>query len=158
MNKQGNILDWFFIIAILFLTVVVLLVSSLIMSTVNNTQIFSDYPEAQAGMDSATNTILGFDNLMIFIVVGLSIFVLVSSAVVFNHPAYFIAGLFLLMIAIVVAAVGSNAFYDFVQNPVIAAEAANYPKLLFLFNNLPIYIGVLGILALVGMFISYQRT
>lgn len=158
MNSKGNILDWFYIIGFLFLIVVVIVVSSILMTTVNNTGLFASYPDAQTNFDYATNTIHGFDNLMIFVIVGLSVFVLVSSAVVFNHPAYFIAGLFLLMIAVVVAAVASNAFWDFTQTPAVSAEMVNYPKLTFLFNHFPIYIGVMGMVALIAMFVSYQRS
>lgn len=156
-NKKSNVLDFFLIIAIIFITAVALFVSFLIVNVVNSTNIFADDTTAQSALDSSKNTLLSFDNMMLFVIVGLSIFVLLSSALVYNHPGYFIAGMFLLAIAVTVAGIASNTFWIFSNTAQIAATAANYPKVTFLMNNLPLYIVFMGFASLIAMFISFQR-
>lgn len=157
MNKKGNILDWFYILAFLFVIGVTIIVSYMLVSKVIDSNVFADTPEADDAIKSARNTLLSFDNLMLFIIVGLSIFVLVSSAVVYNHPSFFIIGLILLFIAVTVAGVVSNTFWKFTSNAQISAVSALYPKMTFLMENLPFYVLFMGIAATVVMYVSYQK-
>ena len=156
-NKQANYLDWFFIIAIVFMTGIAVICAKLVVDKVNDTGVFSDVPEAQNAIDKSSSTLMSFDNLMIFVIIGLSVFVLVSSAVVFNHPSYFIAGTFLLFIAVTVAASISNAFWKFTSSANISATAALYPKLLFLMENFPLYIAFMGMASAIVMYVAYMR-
>lgn len=157
MNKKGNILDWFFILAVLMLIGVTLLVSYIVVDKVKDTGIFADDATASNAIDSAESTLLSLDNLMLFIIVGLSLFVLISSAIVYNHPAFFVVSIFLLFIAIVVAGVVSNSFWTLTNTSQLAETAALFPKLTFLMNNLPYYILLLGMAAAAVMFVGYQR-
>lgn len=157
-NKKANYLDWFFIIAIVFMSGVSIICAKLVVEKVDASGVFADNVDAQNAIDKASSTLLSFDNLMLFIIVGLSVFVLVSSAVVFNHPAYFISGTFLLFIAVTVAASVSNTFWKFTSSSNIAATAALYPKLTFLMENFPLYIAFLGMAAAAVMYVSYMRT
>lgn len=157
INKRGNLLDWFVIIVILFVTSISIFAAYIVVSKVNAGGIFSSDTGAQFAIDKAQSTILGFDNLMLFIIVGLSIFVLISSAVVFSHPAFFFIGTILLFIAITVAGVISNAFWTFTQSPEIATTAAAFPKIVFLMDRLPMYILFMGMAAMVVMYVGYLR-
>lgn len=157
LNKKGNILDWFFILAVILLTAIVMICVKIVMDSVDDSEVFSENTQAQAIIDNTQGTLLNFDNLMLFVIIGLSTFVLVSSAVVYNHPAFFIAGLFLLFIAIVIAGSISNAFWVFTDSSTILATAAMYPKLTFIMNNLPLYILFMGMAAMITMYIGYRR-
>ena len=88
-NKKASLLDWFFIVVILFVAAIVLVVSLFIGNKVNDTGIFSDNTDAQYALDSSRSTLINMDNMMVFIVVGLSIFTICSAAMVWNHPAFF---------------------------------------------------------------------
>lgn len=157
MNKKANILDFFFIIVILLMTAITVFVAYKAIVTVDNTGIFATDTNAQYSIDRSKATLLNFDNMMMFVVVGLSLFVLVSSAVVYNHPAFFFVGIFLLFIAVVVSAVFSNNFWIFSNNAMISDVAILYPKITFLMNKLPWYIAFMGIASSIVMYISYSR-
>lgn len=157
MNKKGNFLDWFFILAILFMTGIGILVASLIVTTVIDTGLYDSVDAANYSIQKTKQTVLGFDNMMMFVIVGLSVFVLVSSAMMFNHPAFFIAGMFLLFIAVIVAAMVSNSFYDFRSTDAIVSTAAAFPKLTFLFNNLPLYVSFMGTASSIAAYVSWQK-
>lgn len=156
-DKKGNFLDWFFILVILLLTAIVLVCSKFIVDTVDDTGVFSGNSVAQGAIDDAQDTLLSFDNLMLFVIVGLSLFVLLSSAMVSNHPAMFFVSILLLFIAIVIAASISNSFWIFANSSELALTAAMYPKLTFLMDNLPFYILFMGMAAAVAMFVDYRR-
>ena len=157
MNKKGNLLDWFFIIAVLFMTTVSIVIALIIISKVNDSGIFSGEEEAQKAIDTTQSTILNFDNLLIFVIIGLSIFVILSSAVVFNHPGFFIAGLFLLFIAVIVAAIASNTYWSFANADTISPYSSQFSKITWLMDHLPFYVAFMGIAATVTMYVAYRR-
>ena len=157
IGKKGNVLEWFYIIPALFMAVVAIIIASLIINTVDTTGVFSDTQLAQDAIDTTKNTILNFDNFFMFIIIGLSIAVIVGSAMVFHHPAFFIASTILLFIAVVVSAIASNTIWTFLNIDAISATAANFPKIAFLMDNLPQYIAVLGVVGMILMYSSYTR-
>ena len=81
MNKRGNIIDYFLIIAILFLVVVSLFVSVKILNVASMASVFDEAPEARGAVTSAQNTLLNFDNLLLFVIIGLSLFVLFTMTI-----------------------------------------------------------------------------
>ena len=156
-SKKGNLLDWFLVIPILFMTAICVIVAFIIISVANQTNVFQDTPEAQHAVDVTRTTILSFDNIMLFVIVGLSIFVLVSSAMVYQHPALFIISLVLLFIAITVAGVVSNTWFDFSNQSNIVQYSQAFPKIKFLMEKLPFYILFMGFAAAIVGVISYSR-
>lgn len=157
MDKKGNVLEWFYIIPALFMGVVALIVATLIITTVDTTGVFDDTPAAKEAINTTKSTLLSFDNFFLFIIIGLSVAVIVSSAMVFHHPAFFVSSTILLFIAVIVAAIASNTIWTFLNMPQIAATAENFPKIAFLMNHLPQYIGVLGVVGMILMYSSYTR-
>jgi hypothetical protein len=158
MDKKANILDWFYILGILFMTGICIFVAYIIISNASSTNVFADVAEAQDAVDISERTIISFDNLMMFIIVGLSLFVLISSAMVFNHPAFFIIGFILLCIAVTFAAMISNTFYTFTTSTTIDTIRNQFPKILFLMEHLPIYVAFMGLSSSIVMYISYMRS
>jgi len=157
-NKKGGFLDWFLIIAVLMVISVSLIVSVIVLARVDASGLFSDTPDAQTSLDHAQNTLFSMDNMFLFIIVGLSIFVLVSSAVVFNHPAFFILSTILLFIAVVVAAVASNTMWTFFNQELISATADQFPKMTFLMERLPFYIIFMGMASAIGAYVSWKKS
>jgi len=156
MEKKANILDWFYIIVVLLVTGVCIYAAHLIITNSNMRSLF-----VSEGVDDyvvkSENAILSFDNMMLFVIVGLSVFVLISSAVVFNHPAFFVIGFFMLVIAVILSAIISNTFWDISNTAMMAATASAFPKITFLMNNLPMYIAFMGIACMIAMYASYSR-
>lgn len=152
-----NVLDWFFIMLLLFVIGISVFVSHKVVTVVDESGVFADTAEAQNALDYSKTTILNFDNLMLFIIVGLSLFVLISSALIYNHPSLFILGFFLLAIAITFAGIVSNTFWAFSDSTNLASTTAAFPKIIWLMEHLPFYILFMGVAALVVAFISYQQ-
>ncbi len=112
---------------------------------------FEDYPDADYVLQQGRTTVSNADGLFLFIIVGLSLFVIISSAIIYNHPAFFVIGFFMLTIILLISAVISNTFWDFSNSTTIISEvAATYPKITFIMNNLPIYILFMGISSLIA--------
>ena len=156
-EKKGGILDWFFIISILFISAVSLIVGKIMLDRVDASGVFAGTTEAQDIIDTTQKTFVSFDNMMLFVLVGLSIFVIVSSAVVYHHPAYFFIGVFLLAIAITVGAIASNTFWIFSNHSLISSTMVDYPKLEFIMENIPFYVAFMGMASLIAMFVSFRR-
>lgn len=157
LNKKGSIIDFFYIMAVLFLVGVILFATFIVSDKVSEADVFKDNADANQAINISKNTILSFDNLMLFIIIALSLFVIISSAMVFNHPAFFIIGIILLMIAIMVSAVVSNTFWTFTQQPQIMATAAHFPKVKFLMDKFPFYILFMGFASIIAMFIGRNQ-
>lgn len=155
---MSNFLDWFFIIAIMFVVGVTVFISYIVVTEVQDTGIFDDNSDAKGAIDTSQNTIHSFDGIMLFIIIGLSLFVLVSSALITNHPAFLIVGLILLFIAITVAGVVSNAFWDFSNTSAMITTANAFPKTTWLMDHLPIYVAIMGIAATIAGYGGYQNT
>lgn len=157
INKKGSILDFFYIMAMLFMTGICIFVAHIIINTADDTGVFADVEEAQAAVNVTKSTILNFDNMMLFIIIGLSLAVIVSAAAVMNHPATFIITFILLCIAVTVAGVVSNTFWTFADSSQISTTAAAFPKITFIFDRLPFYIAFMGLATMVAMTIGYNR-
>lgn len=150
-------MDWFIILAVIFTTAIVLILSLLIVNTVIDTGIFDDNTDATNAIQQSKSTILSLDNMFLFVIIGLSLFVLVSSAFVFNHPAFFIVGFILLCIAVTVAAIVSNTYDTFATSDAITATATQFTKTNFVMDKLPIYIAFMFFATLSVMYISYTQ-
>jgi len=157
MNRRASIFDWFYIIVIIFMTGICVFTAHIIITAADNSGLFQDTDEAQEAVNITKNTILSFDNLLLFAIIGLSIFVIISAAMVFNHPAMLVISFVLLCIAVVFAAMVSNSFWDFANSTQITAYQTAFPKIIFLMNNLPIYIGAMGLLGLAAAFVGANR-
>ena len=155
LKKRGQV-DLFYIIAGLFTLGVIIFVVYLMLIQIGESGIFDSYDTANQVYALGKQSISNFDNISLFILVGLSLFVIISAAFVWNHPAYLIIGLFLLAIAITVAGVISNAWVDFADDPGMAASKSAFPKLDFLLQRLPFYILFMGVAALIAMNIGYK--
>lgn len=152
-----SILGWFYIIMILFMTTITIFASYIIINTVSTEPVFVDNADASRAISISQSTILSFDNLMLFVIIGLSLFVIISSSMVLNHPAFFIVSFVLLLIAIVFSAIMSNTFWTFSTSSNIQATANLYPKIKFLMEKMPIYILFMGMAASVAMYLGFTR-
>lgn len=157
MNKKGNILDWFYILGILFFIGVAFFAAYIVIDKTIGSGIFDEDETASTVANISKSTILNLDNLMLFIIVGLSVFMLVSAAMVFNHPAFFIVSFFLLLIAIIVSAIVSNTFWTFSNASTLIDVSSQFPKMKFIMDNLPLYVAFMGMATALAMFISYNK-
>ena len=157
MNKKASLFDWFYIIGILLMTGVCVFAAHIIITAADGTGLFEDTPSAQEAVNISKTTILSFDNIMLFVIIGLSLFVIISAGMVFNHPTMLIIGFMLLCIAVTFAAMVSNSFWDFTNSAQISLYTAAFPKIIYLMNNLPFYIAFMGLAGLGAAFIGARN-
>jgi hypothetical protein len=156
-DKKGNVLDWFLVLCILFITSIATFCAFIVIDTVQQADIFAGYDDATTSINSARSSIISMDNMFIFIIIGLSIFVMVSSAVMFNHPAMFFLSVILLFVAVTVAGVFSNTFWTFRVSDGLVRTASYFPKTVFLMEHLPIYVLLMGFASMGLMFYAYNK-
>lgn len=155
MRKKAQV-DLIYILAGLFTLGVIIFVVLLMLNKVSDSGIYDDYDTSAQIHAVGRLSILNFDNIMLFILIGLSLFVIISAAFVWNHPAFIIIGLILLAIVITVAGVISNAWVDFTDESTIGELTASLPKVHFLMQRLPFYMLFMGVAAMIAMAVGYR--
>lgn len=158
LNKKASSPDFFVIIMVVMLSAITLLVCYILVDKVDTQGVFKDTPAAQSVVNNSKTALLNMDTMMLFIISGLSLFVLISSAIVYNYLALFIISILLLFLAILFSASMSNGFWFFrtSSNTIINAAAA-YPKLTFLMDHLPLYVLFMGMAVAIVMYTSWRR-
>lgn len=157
LKGRRGMLDIFYILAFLFVIGIIIIVVFLMLNKIDDSGIYDKYTDAKNAHKQGERTILGFDTMMLMIIMGLSLFVILSAAFVWNHPVFVILGLIALTIAITVAGVVSNAWFDFSTHSQISSTVSSFPKLNFLLKQLPFYIMFMGIAGSISASIGYRR-
>lgn len=156
-NKKASVLDFFLIIVIAMMSVITLVLCLIVNHKVSDTGIFNSDLAANRSMNMSRNTLLSMDNMILFIIVGLSLFTLITAYLSVNHPMFFFFIVLFLAIAVMVAANISNSYETFRTQPTISAEASLLPKTTFLMDKLPLYIAFMGFLTILCMYIGYKQ-
>lgn len=156
-NKNASILDWAFILISLFLIGLIVVISLFITNIVGDIDIFKNNVKATEIIGSTKNTLLSQDNLFLFVLIGLSVFTIISASMVWNHPAFFIVMLFLLSVFVTLAAIVSNAYEDVTTSSQLNATTASFPKINFVMDKLPMYVAIMGMITGLVMYAAYTR-
>lgn len=152
-RKKGNMLDWFYILVVVFIIIVTLLTIRVFQNRIDASSLFQGDAEAVEAFEHSETATVNFDSIILFIFMGLSVFVLVSSYFVWNHPAFFVIGFFLLCIVVMISGQMYNTYEELISSEVLAEAAADFPKTNFIIEYLPMYIAIMGIL---GGIVSYM--
>lgn len=158
MNKHGNILDFVYVPVLLFIIVMTLIVSLKIVNVTKDTGIFDGYPDSEKVINQAAFTLVNMDNMMLFMLVGISLFVMISGFFSNNHPAFFIISLLLLMVAVIIGAALSNTFWKFSVIDSMASTVSEFPKTTFIMERIPYYLAFLGMTTIALMYVNFRRT
>lgn len=161
MNKKGNFQDVLFIMAILFATLVALVILYYIWGQVS--------PELTASIDSALPAgetsfnvtalnanigtgILMFNPLVAFFLVGLIVFVVIAAFQIGSHPVFFFLSIFILAIFILVAVVFSNTYQSIIETDELAASSAEFTVSNLIMEYLPYIMLIITILVMIVLF------
>lgn len=151
--KKGSVEDVVVIIVLLMAGILTVLIC---------TKVLTEYAVAWAAFtaDVGSNAILTsgiqsmytFDYMIVFFAFGLAIFSIISAFFIRSHPAFFGISVFLLAIEIFAAAQVTNILDKFITTTEFATIANNFPYIVTLTRNLPIFTLVVGILIAVVMY------
>lgn len=155
-KKRGSIvLDSVLVVAILFLLSLIILVSYIALSKVN--EVIQAEPSVDNLVkDNINNTTNNFsttwDNLFIFCFGLLWLFVFIASTIVDTHPLFFGIALGLLIFVFVVAGIFSNTYGSISTDPGVTAFAVYFPKMSYLMNHLVEFIVAITLTTAVGVY------
>ena len=150
MNKRGSIFDFLYIPIIMFLAVIALIVSFIVLeTTTHNASELTNNTESKIPLTNARQTLLNMDNMMLFVLIVASFSVVISSFFVHNHAAFFIIGVFLLAVILIIIGSIQNAYETFATNTHIVSTIALFPKTNLIMNNLVFYLMGMGFMSLV---------
>lgn len=150
-QKNGSILDVFFIIGIflLFLTATIF---SYHMWNQTKTKLLDqaaptiDLAATNAKIDS---TFLLVDNLLVVLYISFTLMSAIGAYFIDSHPVFFVFSLIALIILIGLSAVFSNVFESLLSK---FTEYSSFSKGMYIVSNLPLYAGVSGVLILVALY------
>lgn len=132
-NRRASWIDIFFIIVIMFGVAVSTLIGWMLMDNVN-TEFQSKLSSTQAKtmMQENHDRYVGtFDGIFLFVFFGAFIATMIGSLFIDTHPAFFFISLVLLVVACVIGAVLSNAYYEIETNDKLSALATDFTYIPF---------------------------
>lgn len=155
-SKKGSSFIDIFFVAIMFIILAVTVVTGyFIFNEFNDSVQASDDFSAEAKTVSASNAgnfLEVFDKFFLFAIIGLSIGLIVGATLLNTHPAFFLGAVILLGFLVFFAAIMSNTYEDFANDPTISDYADDFIILPWVFLNFPKIFVVIGILMLVALF------
>lgn len=161
MNKKGNFPDVLYIMAILFATLVALVILYYVWGQVSPELIASINSALPAGETSINVTnintnigagILLFNPLVAFFLVGLIVFVVISAFQIGSHPVFFFLSIFILAIFILVAVVFSNTYQEIIETDELSASASEFTVSNLIMEYLPYIMMVIIFLVMIILF------
>ncbi len=155
-RKKGSLLDIFPIIIILFITVLVLLIAYKTWSSIDTSEIFHDDVYANESMRQTEKALLAYDNLTMMIFIMLSAVTIVLASQIASNPAWFFISLVILIIAVIVGVIMSNAYEGVSENQQLNYSASKFPKTTFLLDKLPIYVILMMFSISISMYAGYK--
>lgn len=170
MNKKGAVTDLFVWLIISFVIVIVLGAFYFMGNKIND-KIEEKIPDIQASIGENHNatqivedsigaiprSFEAFKWISVMLMVGMLLSLVLSGFLVKIHPAFFVANLFLIIIAVVVSVPLSNTYETLYLDETLGATFTGFYGASYIWLNLPIWVIVAGFLSLIVSFISMSR-
>ncbi|MBW2986461.1 hypothetical protein KY333_03765 [Candidatus Woesearchaeota archaeon] len=138
------------IVTVFFFAVISVIIGGILMPNLDSSGFFNQTTESRVIGDDAKHTFGLFDYLIMFVLFGLSATSIIGAFFIRTHPALFVISLFILFIAILLAAVFSNVFIEFVNDS--GVDENDYQITIFFFKWLPVFALVLSIIIAVALY------
>ena len=166
MNKRGSIVDVLIWIIVSFVTIMFFAVwiygHGLITDKLTEIETDVDDPFniSQAAADTFGKVDAELDQLhflafVIIFTMGISMFI--SNFLVKAHPVFFIAYIFIVIVAIIFAASISNQYYALMSHETLGSTISAFKGGSFIMEYLPTWAAVFGIFGAVFLFIGIIR-
>jgi hypothetical protein len=162
MNRRGSVVDVFLVMIVMILVFgITFFIGNKISNTVNPalkgflaTQGITN-PLVNATIDNATAVTNNFDNVFVFLYIGLLLALFITALMINVHPAFAVVFLLVFIIAVIVSVAISNFYETLSTNADMAATALNFPKMGYIFAHLPAITFIVGIFA---MIVTYAKS
>jgi len=157
VNKSGSLLDGMQIIIILFAMAFIIIMSFFVLNEFKEKSGDRlDNTASQYALLQGENTLLGFDGLFVFILIGLILATIIGAYFINTNPIIFWVSIILLFIFITISGILSNVFEQVVADDVLNASAANYPAINYVMGNIPIVILVIFALTAIALWAKWR--
>jgi len=149
MKNSKGLFDIIIVMVILLIMGIIFVFGDLILinfrNNINGTMAEESYNITQAGINAyqVNDTMFGF------LMIGAFMSVIVSGLYIRTHPIFFVVSIFLLTIIVMLSAIFTNLFDEFSSNSEMSTYAADFPYTTTLFHNLPVIVGIMGIVTLI---------
>ena len=167
MNKKGSLFDgivWMVIAFAVILFVVLFMYAHNVFyqelrgvdAIIGDNTTFSSIVDDTVGR---ANTGVGYMKyLALAIVIGMILTVIISNFMVKSHPAIaFISILGMTLLGVIISVYVSNAYEEVMQIAEFSSTFAEVTPLNFIMLNLPIFVGVVGMLGLLFLAVGITR-
>jgi len=160
MNKKGNVGEGIFFLVAIVAIGLVFIISNLLLTEINAQ--FQDTDQISALgksliQENTTKFPIIFDNMMLFLFIGLTIAIIAVAWFNRTHPLVFFISIPLLAFVIFLSAIYANAYDIIIQDVNIAASAAQFSTLNFILGNYVYFITGVVILVSIMTFAKNRR-
>jgi len=152
-NRKGATIDNFYAMAQMFGLAIFLLLMwyfwSVLTTPAMDVAIWDQSSIGPGVRNNGLAVMNGLDMLFLMGYFGLHIGVIILAFLLRSHPVVYVAGIFLIVILVLVAVPLSNAWEDIVTDSTFVSSVTQLPKTNFLMRQLPTFELVWGFLTLV---------
>jgi len=149
VGKKG-FMDMIFVMIFLLIISIVIVTAYMLLTTIT--------PQLTATLGNNASTevlnigdtaMKGFDYGFLGILVGLTLYTIISGFFVGSHPIFFWAGVLFMGILTYISAAISNSYEKFVLDSVVAGAAANFTITNYIMLNLPMFMAVMTAIVII---------
>lgn len=133
MNKKGSLLDPIFIVIFIFAIGLTIIFSMYIMDKFDEKVTF-DNAVSEYAISQGKATVLNFNELFVFIIIGLIIATMVGAFFIETNPVIFWLSFLLLLLFLFVTAILANTFETITEDSKLSETTAKF-SLITLFNQ-----------------------
>ena len=157
---RGNLADQMFITIVFLAFCIVTIVSYMVWSemspALNQTLAMTPVgsSSSQTVMANTTGTLLMFDQLFIFMIIGTFIAIIISSFWLDTHPIFFIISFIGFIFQFAVYAILGNVYLEFEYNPAMQAAASNYPLMEMFWSNVPLIALIFSVVIIIALYLK----
>lgn len=162
MNRKGGMTDIFifmvFAFVIILISVIFIYLGGRVNSTVHQAldgKMFGERNATEVIDNSLGKVSHAYQNLYwisVFLIVGMVVAIFIGSYMVTTKPIFFFPYIFVMIIAVVVSVVMSNAYETVKATPTLASTFEGFVGANFIMAYLPIWVTVIGFVGAIIMF------
>jgi hypothetical protein len=160
IGKKGSLFDLIYIVPLIFIMVLIMFFVHRAWSEMSpQLAAEPDFsgPEGKAAMQTATETINGFDILIPFIFIFFILIMVIMAFYVQTSPVFMFIGIFILAISLTLAVAFKDIFKDISGDSEFANETATYVASSYIMNHLPAMIAVAGLILFIALYGKWGR-
>jgi small-conductance mechanosensitive channel len=154
LNKKGNVNDLFFYAVIFFVLVVFIIGAFVGFSKMKPALLKSEIytPEGEAALDKVNDVFIGFDTLLVILLIMFSIVMFISAFLIRVHPVFAIVAVISFIFVVLLSMIIANVYSQLQENEDIKEITDQYPKTSHVMDKYPYFIVVIGLIFLIILF------